>query len=106
MYKYIWYSGNFWVLPTWQYEEFMSIPRNSTAPTQDPYKFSVAMLSRFRGRIYVTLTQRHEGDFEVGFMRDWIAFVEAITEGIHLYKEEIEKRRPEKIKKKRRLKIF
>lgn len=104
MYKYIWYDRDFWVLPTWQYEEIMNIPRNKVTPTIDPYKFSVAKLSRFRGKIYITMTQRHEGDFEVGFERDWIAFTEAITEGIRLYKEEIERRKlPGKEKKRWRI---
>lgn len=99
MYKYIWYDGNFWVLPSWQYEEFMNIPRNRITPRVDPYKFSVAMISLFRKKLYVTMTNRY-GDFEVGFKRDWIALFEAINEGIRLFEEEIERRKLKKKQKK------
>ncbi len=72
-----------------QHIEFMSIERDLTRPTVDPYKFSVAMLTYFRKKIYITLTN-YEFEFNVGFKRDWIALVEGINEGIRIFEEEIE----------------
>ena len=96
MYEYIMYDNKFWVIPEWQYEEFMSIERNSTNPTVNPYKFSVAMISMFRNKLYITMTQRHEGDFEVGFKRDWKALYEAINEGMRIYQEIMDSRKTTK----------
>ncbi len=95
-YKYVKYEGDFYIIPDFHYEEYMSIPRNTTRPRVDPYKFSVAKISSYEKKPYVTLTN-YEFEYDVGFKRDWIDLVEAINHGLRLW----EKSRERKPKKKK-----
>lgn len=90
-YHYVKYRWQWFVLGRDSYEEFMSIPRDSTVPFVDPYKFSVAMLSKKGRQIHVTLITGYEYDFEIGIKRDWIAFVEAIYKGIEMFEADIDR---------------
>ena len=89
-YKYVKYDSDWYVIPDFHYEEYMSIPRNSIRPKVDPYKFSVAKISSYEKKPYVTLTN-YEFEFDVGFQRDWIDLVEAINEGLRLWKKDRER---------------
>ena len=95
-YKYVKYEGDFYIIPDFHYEEYMSIPRNTTRPRVDPYKFSVAKISSYMKKPYVTLTN-YEFEYDVGYKRDWVDLVEAINHGIYLW----EKSRERKPKKKK-----
>jgi len=95
-YKHVKYEGDFYLIPDLQYVEYMSIPRNSTRPKVDPYKFSVAKISSYEKKPYITLTN-YEFEYDVGFKRDWIDLVEAINEGIRLWHKDKE-RKPKKKK--------
>ena len=93
MFKHVKYKGAWYVLGEEEYIEYMNIPRDLTNPTVDPYKFSVAMIwYTVRKMPYVTLITGYESNFEVGLKRDWIAFVEAINEGIKLFQKDIDRR--------------
>jgi len=104
-YYYVKYRRDFYVLHQLEYQEFTEIPRSASQPTIDPYKFSVAKISQFRYRSYVTLTN-YEFENPIGFKRDWTAFKEAIDEGLRLHQEYLdsierpkeEKSRWEKVK--------
>jgi hypothetical protein len=98
-YKYVKYESNFFVLPDELYTEFMNIPRNSTNPRVDPYKYSVAMLTSTKRGIVISLTN-YEFEHTVGYKRDWIAMIEAIDEGIRRFEIIIEERKKKKKKKK------
>lgn len=98
-FRYAYYDRKFYVIPLDRYEEFMNIKRDKITPKVDPYKFSVAMLSQFRKRIYITLTN-YEFEYDVGFKRDWIALVEGVNEGMRLFEEHIERRKKKPTKKK------
>ena len=99
-YQYVYYDSKFFVMAKELYEEYMNTKRAGVMSKVDPYKFSVAMLSQFRKRIYITLIN-YEFSYDVGFKRDWIALKEGIDEGVRLFEELIE-RRKQKPKKKRK----
>ncbi len=101
MYKHVKYKGAWYVMHTEQHIEFMNIPRDSTNPIVDPYKFSVAMLTRRKKRIYVALITGSNYEFDIGIKREWIAFVEAINEGMKLFQEDIDRQKEIKDFKKR-----
>ncbi len=100
-YQYAYHDRKFYVMPKENYIEFKSITRDGVTPTVNPYKFSVAMLSQFRRKIYITLTN-YEFEYDVGFKRDWIALLEGINEGIRLFEELIARRKEVVPKKKKR----
>jgi hypothetical protein len=102
-FSYVEHDRKFFVMPAEMYEEYMQMPRTTSTlnftKKVDPYKYSVAMLSRFKKKIYITLTN-YEFEYDVGFKRDWIELVEAVNEGIRIYEELIESRK--KVPKKRK----
>lgn len=100
-FQYAYHDRNFYVIPKENYIEFKSITRDKVTPTVNPYKFSVAMLSQFRKKIYITLTN-YEFEYDVGFKRDWIALTEGINEGIRLFEELIARRKLKPKKKRKR----
>lgn len=96
-FKFVKYDGELFIIPNFHYDEYMSVPRNSTLPKIDPYKYSVAKISTYEKKPYITLTN-YEFEYDVGFKRDWIDLVEAINEALRLWQKSKE-RRPKKDKK-------
>jgi hypothetical protein len=104
-FSYVEHDHKFYVMPAEMYEEYMEMPRTTSTlnftKKVNPYKYSVAMLSRWRKKIYITLTN-YEFEYDVGFKRDWIELVEAVNEGIRIYEELIEMRKQKPKKKRKR----
>lgn len=99
-YQYVYYDRKFFVIPKDYYEEYMSMKRDSVTPKVDPYKFSVAMISRVSRRMYITLTN-YEFEYDVGFKRDWTALKEGVDDGLRLFQELIDSHKQKPKKKKR-----
>lgn len=105
-YKYVKYENQYFILDPNNFEEYMNEERSSSRPTIDPYKYSVAMLSNHRGRVFVSLTINFITEFTIGFKRDWNAFKEAIDEGIRIFEEEIEEKKRQKQLKGKKGKVL
>ncbi len=104
-YQYVYHEKKFYVMSRELYIEYKNIPRdtstNNFTSKVNPYKFSVAMLSRFRKRIYVTLTN-YEFEYDIGFKQDWILFKDGVDEGIRMFEDLIEKMKQKPKKKRKR----
>lgn len=107
-YKYVKYKGQYFILDPHNFEEYMNEERSPSRPTIDPYKYSVAMLTKQprSKRIMVSITVNFPSEFDIGFKRDWIAFREAIDEGIRIFEEEIEEKRLQKQLKGKKGKVL
>lgn len=96
-YHFIMYKKELYVLDHAEWMEYKTIPR-TTIDKFDPYKFSVAQLSSFKNKVYVTLTN-YEFEFPIGFKRDWEALKESIDEAIRIYREYLDRPKTDPKKK-------